>query len=468
MTNAYSSLSHAQRVPLAAEIHSRPFLRLEAPQAITHLAICRAGEAGPPSAHAHGQHALLAQLCAHFGVAAPVESANYFYHDFGRFRLKWECHTEFATYTFTGLFAQGDSAGQAFAHMPLAHLPQAWLAGLKGRAMAAAHAVLERGPADAAALQGAFEGNMLVGSRVMQGGEVWTDFTIQSDGFSRFVLRDVDMRAQQAGRLAQRVLEIETYRMMALLGLPAARRVSAALDDIEAELATLAARMVAADAPAGGEQDLLDQITRLAARLEKLSLDNGYRFSASKAYYRLVKARIEELREARIEGVPTVEEFMDRRLTPAMNTCEATSARQEALGRRIANVNDLLRTRVGIVQEMQNREILQSMNRRAAQQLKLQQAVEGLSVAAISYYVVGLIGYAGKAAKGLGLPLNPDVATGLLVPFVAAAVWLGLRRMHKRFQARSGARNLQAFDHGGARDEGVERALDVGEVAKAH
>jgi uncharacterized membrane-anchored protein len=280
---------------------------------------------------------------------------------------------------------------------------------------------------------------MLVGSRVMQGGEVWTDFAIQADGFSRFVLRDVDMRAQQAGRLAQRVMEIETYRMMALLGLPAARAVSAALDDIEAELATLAERMVDGEAPAGSEQDLLEQITRQAARLEKLSLDNGYRFSASKAYHRLVKARIEELRESRIEGAPTVEEFMDRRLTPAMNTCEAVAARQEALGRRIANVNDLLRTRVGIVQEMQNRQILQSMDRRAAQQLRLQQAVEGLSVAAISYYVIGLLGYAGKAIKGLGVPLNPDVATGALVPVVALAVWLSLRRMHKRMHKRGHA-----------------------------
>jgi uncharacterized membrane-anchored protein len=468
MTNAFSSLSHAQRVPLAAEVHSRPFLRLEAPQAITHLAICRAGEAGPPSAHAYVQHALLAQLCAHFGVAAPVESANHFYHDFGRFRLKWECHTEFATYTFAGELVQGESAAQDFTHMPLAHLPQVWLGRLKGLAMAATHAVLERGPADPAALNGAFEGNVLVGSKVMQGGEVWTDFAIQSDGFSRFVLRDVDMRVQQAGRLAQRVLEIETYRMMALLGLPAARRVLAALDDIEAELATLAARMVAADTPAGGEQQLLDQLTRLAARLEKLSLDNGYRFSASKAYHRLVKARIEELREARIEGVQTVEEFMDRRLTPAMNTCEATAKRQEALGRRVANVNDLLRTRVGVVQEVQNRAILESLNRRAAQQLKLQQAVEGLSVAAISYYVVGLVGYTGKAAKGLGLPVNPDVVTGALVPVVALAVWLGLRRMHKRFHARSGARDLQAAGHGGARDESLEGALHVGKVVEAH
>jgi len=119
-------------------------------------------------------------------------------------------------------------------------------------------------------------------------------------------------------------------------------------------------------------------------------------------------------------------------LTPAVNTCAAIASRQEALARRIAQTNDLLRTRVGIVQEQQNRQILQSMNRRAALQLKLQQAVEGLSVVAISYYMIGLLGYAGKAAKAAGLPLNPDIATGVLVPVVAAAVWLGLKRMHKR------------------------------------
>ncbi|WP_459070879.1 DUF3422 family protein, partial [Enterococcus faecium] len=81
--------------------------------------------------------------------------------------------------------------------------------------------------------------------------------------------------------------------------------------------------------------------------------------------------------EQRIEGVPTIGEFMERRLAPAMNTCQAIARRQEALAERIAHTNDLLRTRIGIVQERQNRQILESMNARAAQQLKLQQAVEG-------------------------------------------------------------------------------------------
>lgn len=435
MRDYNGSLNHPARVPLAAELHSRPFLRLDGPQAITHLAICPNGTEKPPQAQF--QHALLAALCGHFGVPAPAPGSSHFFHDFGNFCLKWECHTEFASFTVAAPLPADLAPHEAFGRMPLSFLPADWLNQLQGCLMAAAHVALVAGEADASQLASVFERRQLAGSSVMQGAELWTDFAIQADGFSRFVIRDLGMRHLQAGRLVQRVLEIETYRMMALLGLPAARAVGRELDHIEAELAALAGAMVATDmaepqAGADGEQRLLEQITRLAARLEKLILDNGYRFSASRAYFSIVQARIEELREVRIEGTPTVEEFMERRLAPAMHTCEATSARQDALGRRIADTNDLLRTRVGIVQEMQNRRILESMNARAAQQLRLQLAVEGLSVAAISYYLVGLLGYAGKAAKAAGAPVNPDILLGVLVPLVAGAVWLAQRRVHRR------------------------------------
>jgi uncharacterized membrane-anchored protein len=182
------------------------------------------------------------------------------------------------------------------------------------------------------------------------------------------------------------------------------------------------------------EQTLLEQITSLAARLEQLAVDNGYRFSASQAYFKLVHSRIDELRERRIEGVPTIAEFMQRRLTPAMNTCSATARRQEVLGERLANTNSLLRTRVGIRQEQQNNKILQSMNTRAAQQLRLQQAVEGISVVAISYYLAGLVGYTGKALKASGMRIDTDLVTGISVPILALVVWVGLNRLRKRFK----------------------------------
>ncbi|MCA1322525.1 DUF3422 family protein [Herbaspirillum sp. alder98] len=441
MSIVFASLNHPQRVVLAAEVHSRPFLQLNRSETLTHLAVFGPQD-GNGNQHAKAEHARLDALCAHFGVVAPGAEAKHFFHDFGRFRLKWECHTEFATYTFAQAHDEPLDTAEAFARAPLSHVPQQWLLSLQGKLMVAAHVVVEPGADDPAVtsrqMQRIFEGKMISSSKVLQGGEIWTDFQIQSDGFSRFVVRDIDLRELQGGRLAQRILEIETYRMMALLGLPPAQHSGPLLNQIEGDLAALTAAMVQSEQSQGGtpeehaeDERVLRKITGLAARIEKLSLENSYRFSASQAYFSLVQARIEELREARIEGVPTIGEFMERRLAPALHTCQAIARRQEALAERIAHTNDLLRTRIGIVQEEQNRQILQSMNSRAAQQLKLQQAVEGLSVAAISYYVIGLFGYAGKAAKAAGLPINPDLATGLVVPLVAACVWLGLRRMHR-------------------------------------
>ncbi len=457
MPIAYSTLNHPLRVPLAAEAHSRPFLQLEAPETVTHLAVyarAAAGDGAPVADDTQGwQQRTLSALCGFFGVAGPAADAKYFYHDFGRFRLKWECHTEFATYTFAQRHDANAAPAEAFQRLPLLHIPQQWLLSLEGTVIVAAHVVLEKASqaSDTASseMRTVFEGLSLAASVVLQGAEVWSDFLIQSDGFSRFLVRDFNLRQQQIGRLVQRVLEIETYRMMALLGLPHAQAAAPRMNAIEAELALLTATMVDSDDALAGaqmnadgvpeqeaddEQALLRSITGLAARIEKLSVDNSYRFSASQAYFRLVKARIEELRESRIDGVPTLGEFMERRLAPAMSTCEATARRHEALAERIAHSNDLLRTRVGIVQERQNRRILQSMNSRAAQQLRLQQAVEGLSVVAISYYMVGLGSYVSKAAKSAGVPLNTDIATGAMVPIIVLVVWMGLRRLHRQMK----------------------------------
>ncbi|MBC3811149.1 DUF3422 family protein [Undibacterium aquatile] len=449
----YTDINHPLRIPLAAEVHSRPSLRLNAPEVLTHIAVFAHNQGRIDGDNLHVQLQILSEFCGYFGVACPGGDAKYFFHDFGRFRLKWECHTEFATYTFLdnpedptlAAVAIADIA-QVFAKVPLRHVPQQWLAGLQGKVMVAAHVALipattpvdATPPAGTVTMRGMFEGSVLVGSQVIDRGQVWTDFLIQADGFSRFIVKDQGFLDQQAGRTVQRILEIETYRMIALLGLPQAQAAAPVLNAIENELVQITSTMTLASGSDGeladtdAEQGVLRQIIDLAARIEKLALENSYRFSASKAYFSLVNARIGELRESRIDGIPTIEEFMERRLAPAMHTCEAIVRRQEALAARIAHTNDLLRTRVGIVQEQQNRKILQSLNARAAQQLRLQQAVEGLSVAAISYYVAGLFLYTGKGMKAMGLEINPDLLTGILIPVIAVCVWLGLRRMHKK------------------------------------
>ncbi len=440
MPIVYSTLNHPLRVPLAAEIHSRPPIRLEAPEKITHLAVYGRNEPLAPADKLGLQSALLADFCAHFGVPAPAGNAKYFFHDFGRFRLKWECHTEFAGYTFVSSSHAQSATEGLFAQMPSAELPEGWLLSLKGRLLVATHVVLDRasGTAEETAphMRRVFETNAVIGCEASQGAQVWTDFQIHADGFARFIALDAGLKGQQAGRLVQRLLEIETYRVMALLGLPVAQQAAPVLNDIESELASVTKAMVARQTDGRSEEEgmqeeqaLLQQITQLASRLEQLSVNDSYRFSASQAYFGLVMSRIAELRERRIEGVPTLEEFMQRRLTPAMNTCASTARRQELLAERIANTNSLLRTRVGIRQERQNSQILASMNRRAAQQLRLQQAVEGLSVVAISYYLVGLVSYVVKGVKAGGLHFDSDIVTGVAVPTLAFGVWLGLRRL---------------------------------------
>jgi uncharacterized membrane-anchored protein len=449
----FAKLNHAMRVPLAAEMHSRPFLKLEAPEMLTHFALYAPRDGTASANHRATQHAILQELCQHYGVAVPHPQARYFYHDFGRFRLKWECHTEFATYTFVEQGQGPTDWRHAFRNPPLRHVPQEWLASLHGKIIVAAHVLLSNSeatePTDVAAMGELFQGN-LVGSNVGHGGEIWTDFLIQPDGFSRFVVRDLTLRESQAGRLVGRLLEIETYRMMALLALPQAEATQPALTAVENELAGLTATLVQSDHDVSitavardskEEQQLLHRITSLAARVEELSVNNSYRFAAAQAYFSLVQARIQELREVRIEGMPTLEEFMGRRLAPAMHTCTSVARRQEALATRIARSNDLLRTRVGIEQERQNRKILQSLDTRSAQQLRLQQAVEGLSVVAISYYSLGLVGYAGKALKAANLPVNPELLTGLMVPLVMAGVWLFLRKLHKQLHTAGPSRH---------------------------
>jgi uncharacterized membrane-anchored protein len=270
-----------------------------------------------------------------------------------------------------------------------------------------------------------FSGNTLAGAQVADGGAAaFTDFRIHEDGFSRFLLLDRGMGRRRAGRVLQRLLEIETYRMFALLAFPLAREVGARLAAAERDLAGITELMVTQGS--ADEPGLLDRLTKLAAAVESSVAASSYRFGAARAYYGLVMHRIAELREQRIPGIQTIDEFMQRRLAPAMSTCESVARRQAELSERVARASDLLRTRVDIVREMQNHELLASMNRRARLQLRLQETVEGLSVAAITYYLVGLVGYAAKALKSAGYAVDPEIAMGVAIPLVALLAALGI------------------------------------------
>ena len=372
---------HPHRRLLNDEIHARPPDALNGPTRLSYLVLLGSGSM------ADDQNALKALLAGH-DVAPPQPEDNHFSADLGAFRIKWERHTEFCRYTFSVPGVEADR----FSQPALSKVPEAWLRNLKGQKIAAVHACIVRAtaPLDHAALsQTAFAGNVVVGSSISGGNaQAFTDFKIHADGFERLLVYDLKMTPRQAGRMVQRIFEVNTYRMLGLLTLPVARKLSPFLTETERELiAVMSAMQNAGEAE---EPELLDRLTRLEANAERQFIENQYRFAAAGAYADLVHKRIEELREERIEGLQTFREFNERRFLPAIATCRATSSRQKALSERIAHATMLLSTRVGVSRERQNQTLLQSMDRRADLQLRLQQTVEGLSVAAIAYYIVGL------------------------------------------------------------------------------
>jgi uncharacterized membrane-anchored protein len=276
-------------------------------------------------------------------------------------------------------------------------------------------------------------GGFVAGQNAM----LWTDFMIHGDRFGRVLIRDIGMNHRAMARLIQRVLEIEAYRFLAMLSFPLAREARAKITKAETEVSAIVSRLSEIEG-VEDERDLLGQLSSLAAETEKISAATNYRFSATSAYYELVKRRLKGLREERVVGLQLAGEFIERRLGPAMDTVRNCAERQEDLSRRIARALNLLRTRVDVALEEQNRDLLQSMDHRARVQLRLQATVEGLSVVAISYYILGVVSYLAHGAKGIGLAVDPYVVVSIAFPIVVAGVWIGVRRVRRTITRTEG------------------------------
>jgi uncharacterized membrane-anchored protein len=385
--------------------------------------VCDADEREASRAHVQ-------RLLRDHHLPQPDAQCTHLRMEVGRFRIRWELHTEFVSWTFLHA-ARLESFGEREPESAIDVVPQDWVAALPGRCLVSLHlwALAARALEAEGIVRQVLHEDTLVASTVADGfGEVYTDFAIHADGFSRMVLLAGAMTPRRLGRLVQRLLEIETYRMAALLGLPAARQASAVLASAERELAELAQAI--RTATRADEPLLLDRLTKLAGEVESQHATTHSRLSASAAYFELVDKRIRDIAESRLPGLQTIRDFMDRRLTPARSTCEWAARRQDALSQRVSRISNLLRTRVEIEQQQSSQALLETMNRRQDLQLKLQSAVEGLSVAAITYYIVGLVSYVAKAAKSIGWPFSSETSAAVAVPVVALSVWWMLRRLH--------------------------------------
>jgi uncharacterized membrane-anchored protein len=420
----------SQRASLHNEVHARPSARIRLPAFILLVGVFNEGISRE-------------QECEHLCQLQPELSLQDMQGNFVRLRmndytLKWERHTEFTRYSLVQSLPENAGLGSQEPEL-LSHLklPQGWLASIPGKTFSAIKLVmLHEELADPQfALEQARKwigDSLVIASRMGNPAHslVATDFRLRESGFERMlVLAPHGTSKSRAGRISQRLLELETYRLMALRGLPIAKIVSIQLGHSEKELSDIIDSLEHKDCD---DQALLTRLVGLAAAVERMTAEHAYRFSATAAYEKLVTERIIELRESPIIGTQTIGEFMKRRLSPAMATVAATSQRLTSLSERINRASSLLRTRVDIATEEQNRLLLEKLTKGQELQLRLQSTVEGLSIAAISYYVVSLLLYAGKAGKAAGLNIQPELIAGALIPLVLWLVWTATRRIHER------------------------------------
>ena len=319
----------------------------------------------PPASGPRADRAAFSAFCVGRGLEPLKDGAKQHRVALGGATLRWEQHSEFTTYTWE-LPADGGTPfhpAAATLAAPMAGLPQ------PGPLLVALDLHLMAEGTPPIAVERLFDRASLAVAENAEGDALFaTDFQADPSGFVRILVVDRKLGPERAGALVQRLIETETYRTLALLGLPETQRLAPSIARIERRLVEVTEEMRSTEKLIDNHR-LLDELTALAAELEAGAAASLFRFGASRAYNEIVQLRLQTLGERRIEGYPSWTSFLARRMAPAMRTCITTEERQANLSQKLARAANLLRTRVDVELERQNRDLLKSMNARTRLQI---------------------------------------------------------------------------------------------------
>jgi uncharacterized membrane-anchored protein len=418
---------HELRTSLNNEIHGRPSVLVQGGQSAVFMVFTK-------SQYEHAEVIThINKFCTICGVNPPDPAQRYFIAEGDDFTFRWESHLEF--YTLTFVYEHND----LFYKDPLSFVDQEWLQNLPGQRVVALHLEAVDAQDDRHDFYYAnkyFEqrgSQEFIGSYVSdKDAQVLTDLHIRDNGFLRFLVINKELSPPRLGRLVQRIFEIESYRIMSLLTFPLAKQIREEVAVIDKKLYEVTEHLTREELEVDLERSILMDLISLSKRVEKLKLQGSFRFAAAKAYFEIVQDRIHMLRESRIEGFYRFGRYIARRLSPAMRTCESVELQLEGASKSISRAIELLRAKVDISVQAQNNVMLESLDNRAHFQIKLQETVEGLSIVAISYYLMGLLGY---FLKGLGeaYPVFKSPATlTLFIPVVLFGVWITIKKLKKK------------------------------------
>ena len=247
------------RARILGELHARPVRPLETPARILHFAFMTDG------AQAEADRAALAKACLERGLPeARCPGAAIPAGDLQCAALLWERHGEFITHSWE--FA-GPQAKRPSPLRPPSLCKACKCCRSPARCWSPPTCTCWPATARSGAIWPKSSARCNWRSLRSKTGRalIATDFAPDTFGFVRIFIANRAMPPLTAGGLAQRALEIETYRTLALMGLPEAQRLAPSIRHIEEELPRILDAMKQSKGVDANRQ-LLDELTGAGRR----------------------------------------------------------------------------------------------------------------------------------------------------------------------------------------------------------
>ncbi|WMT87614.1 DUF3422 domain-containing protein [Pelagibacterium sp. 26DY04] len=413
---------HPYRDAVLTELHARP-VELVAPN----MRVRRLVLAVPTRSGAMG--AAISQFrdfALAKGYALEDEAGRQYQFSTPERVVSWEFHTEFITITWYSALDDGQNWPD---DIGLEAVSEAELVGAMRVDMMDEPALPDR-------VLPSFNPTSLCLVAIEYGNaQLAADFVPDADKFIRFEFAAGKLSPLRRAITLRRILEVETYRTMALLALPLARQTGPALRAVEMELTDVMADLSGIETT-DEVQERLKKLHDLSVRSGQISERLNYRFAAAYAYGAILRRRLEKLREETLGQGSSLSSFIGNRVEPALATCEAMDKRLTVLSQKLERAVELLNVRISLDMQIQNKSVLETIAETARSQFRLQHTVEGLSTIAITYYLIGILGYA-LAGPLEATGWSKTLVISILSPLALIAVFFGLRAIRRGFEKNS-------------------------------
>ena len=345
----------------------------------------------------------------------------------------WERHTEATTLTLIFPNNAPDSAKMPYIK---------WLEEWPGGVVRATHILVvpDADGIDAHLQKLGISKQEMVCCEINAGLRIWSDFSIHSDGYGRLLVTAGDVGDGERGRIIQRMQELGNYRNLALLGFPMVQQYGPQVDALEQQLSLHATRVAMGN---GDDETLLTELTSISSELELIRSATSFRLSATAAYAEVAADRLASLNVQTVANYQSLTDFTERRLVPASRTCSVFRQRLSHIAERISGVMHTLDVQIDSRIKAQNLGLMQSMERSTQLQLRLQTLVEGLSVIAAAYYLIGLIAFVAKGVAAFPSGSKSEIFVGAVTLPVILLIYLFVRHLRHKVLTETDQQNTR-------------------------